>query len=193
MINLLNQILEISNQYANLILVIITAVYAYATFETVKIMRRQVTANIRIAKIHLRVGAEGKRDGLKISTFKDLARRPYSSLKDVTFVFRMFVDFVNISSGSGAIDQPKLMIKFQHSNFELEVRPTSERIGAARRTIVIPGGGFEKFDLDYFVAFNDKFLEHLKIDPAGIEYYVRYRDNSGNRHKVRINEIDGLK
>jgi len=190
---LLNQVLEISNQYANLILVIITAVYAYATFETVKIMRRQVTANIRIAKIHLRVGAEGKRDGFKITAFKDLARRPYGSLKDLTFVFRMFADFVNISSGSGAIDQPKLVIRFQHSSFELEIRPTSERIGAARRTIVIPGGGFEKIDLDYFVAFDEKFLEQLKKNHEAIEYYVRYRDNSGRRHKVRINDIEGLK
>jgi hypothetical protein len=189
----LKQILESSNQYANLILVIITAIYAYATFETVKIMRRQVTANIRIAKIHLRVMAEGKRDGFKICAFKDLARRPYASLKDVTFVFRMFADFVNISSGSGAIDQPKLVIKFQFSSFELEVRPTSERIGAARRTIIIPGGGFEKIDLDYFVAFNEKFLEQIKKNAAGIEYYVRYRDNSGTRHKIRINEIEGLK
>ncbi|MDD4901921.1 MAG: hypothetical protein PHE24_02185 [Patescibacteria group bacterium] len=193
MLEVINKILESSNQYANLILVLITAVYAYMTYETVKIMRRQVTANIRIAKIHLRVSAEGKRDGFKISAFKDLARRPYGALKDVTFIFRMFADFVNISYGAGAVDQPKLLIKFDHSNFELEVRPTSERIGATRRTIVIPGNGFEKIDLDYFVSFNARFLEHLKRFPDGIEYYVRYRDNSGHRHKVRIDEIDGLK
>ena len=193
MISYFNQLLESLNQYANLILVIITAIYAYATFETVKIMRRQVTANIRIAKIHLRVGLDGKRDSFKIAGFKDFVRRPYGSLKDFTFVFRMFVDFVNISSGSGAIDQPKLLIKFQHSSFELEIRPTSERIGAARRTIVIPGGGFEKIDLDYFVAFDEKFLEQLKKNHEAIEYYVRYRDNSGRRHKVRINDVEGLK
>jgi len=193
MINAFKQILEILNEYANLSLVIITAVYALMTFETVKIMRRQVTANIRIAKIHLRAATEGKRDGLKISTLKDLAKRPYGALKEVTFVFRMFADFVNVSYGAGAIDQPKLLIKFERCNFELEVRPTSERIGAARRTIVIPGGGFEKIDLDYFVAFNEKFLEQIKKNPEGIEYYVRYRDNSGRRHKVRIDDVDGLK
>lgn len=193
MLNFLTQIVDYANQYANLILVFTTIVYAFLTYETVKIMRRQVTSNIRVAKIHLRVSAEGKRDGFKISAFKDLVRRPFGALKDVTFVFRMFADFVNISSGAGAIDQPKLIIKFSHSNFELEVRPTSERIGAARRTVIIPGGGFEKIDLDYFVAFNEKFLEQLKNNPAGIEYYVRYRDNSGHRHKVKIDDIDGLK
>jgi hypothetical protein len=191
--SVIKNILEISNQYANLILVIITAIYAYATFETVKIMRRQVTANIRVAKIHLRVGVDCKRDGFKVCAFKDLARRPFGALKELTFIFKMYADFVNISSGSGAIDQPKLIIKFQNSNFDLEVRPTSERIGAARRTIIIPGGGFEKIDLDYFVAFNEKFLEQIKKNAAGIEYYVRYRDNSGTRHKIRINEIEGLK
>ncbi|MDD5527571.1 MAG: hypothetical protein PHO56_01170 [Patescibacteria group bacterium] len=189
----MNEILEILNQYANLILVVITAIYAYMTFVTVKIMRRQVTADIRVAKIHLRVSAEGKRDGFKISALKELIRRPYGSLKEITFVFRMFADFVNVSYGSGAIDQPKLLIKFQHSNFELEVRPTSERIGAARRTVIIPGGGFEKIDLDYFVAFNEKFLEQIKKNPNAIEYYVRYRDNSGRRHKVRIDDVDGLR
>jgi hypothetical protein len=193
MVNILNQVIDYANQYANLILVFTTIIYAFLTYETVKIMRRQVTSNIRVAKIHLRVTAEGKRDGFKISAFKDLIRRPYGSLKDVTFVFRMFADFVNISYGSGAIDQPKLLIKFAHSNFDLEVRPTSERIGAARRTVVIPGGGFEKIDLDYFVSFNPRFLEHLKRFSDDIEYYVRYRDNSGHRHKVRIDDVDGLK
>jgi hypothetical protein len=193
MLDFFSQIVNAANQYANLILVITTIIYALLTYETVKIMRRQVTANIRIAKIHLRVSAEGKRDGFKISAFRDLARRPYGALKDVTFVFRMFADFVNVSYGAGAIDQPKLLIKFDRGNFELEVRPTSERIGAARRTVIIPGGGFEKIDLDYFVAFNEKFLEQIKKNPDEIEYYVRYRDNSGRRHKVRILDIDGLK
>jgi hypothetical protein len=193
MIKLINEILEQLNLYANLILVAITFVYALLTYETVKIMRRQVTANIRVAKIHLRVSVEGKRDNFKVLSVKDLVRRPYGALKELTFVFRMFVDFVNVSYGSGAIDQPKLVIKFRHSGFELEVRPTSERIGASRRTTIIPGGGFEKIDLDYFVAFHEKFLEQFKKNPAAIQYYVRYRDNSGRRHLVSINEVDGLK
>jgi hypothetical protein len=190
---MLNQFFAGVNQYANLVLVAATIVYACLTYETVKIMRRQVTANIRIAKVHLRVAAEGKRDGFKVLAFKDLAKRPYGSLKEITFVFRMFADFVNVSYGAGAIDQPKLLVKFNRCNYELEVRPTSERIGASRRTVIIPGGGFEKIDLDYFIAFNEKFLEQIKKNPAGIEYYVRYRDNSGKRHSVRIDEVDGLK
>jgi hypothetical protein len=188
---MLKQFLDGVNQYANLILVAATIVYACLTYETVRLMRRQTTANVRIAKIHLRVGVESK--NFKFSALKDLIRRPYGSLKDTTFIFRMFADFVNISSGAGAIDQPKLVICFSGSSFELEVRPTAERISASRRTIVIPGNGFEKIDLDYFVAFNEKFLEHLKKNPEGVEYYVRYRDNSGRRHRVRINEIDGMK
>lgn len=185
--------LKILNEYANLILVVITAVYAYLTYETVKIMRRQTTANIRVAKVHLRVAAAAKRDGFRPASFKDLIKRPYGSLKDVTFVFRMFVDFVNVSHGSGAVDQPKLLIKFSKSNYEIEVRPTSERIGAGRRTLIVPGGGFEKIDLDYFVAFNERFIEHLKKFSEEIQYFVLYRDNSGHKHAVRITEVDGLK
>ncbi|MFA5248663.1 MAG: hypothetical protein WC415_05665 [Patescibacteria group bacterium] len=187
------KILDVANQYANLILVAITVVYAWLTYQTVKLLRRQMTANIRVAKIHLRVNAEGRRDGFKISSLSDLAKRPYVSLKDLTFTFRMFVDFVNISSGAGAIDQPKLLIKFQHSNYELLVRPTSERIGAARRTFIISGNGFEKIDLDYFIAFDEKFLEHLKKFSESMEYYICYRDNSGKRHRVRIDEVEGLR
>ncbi|HTW96342.1 MAG TPA: hypothetical protein VMD74_01630, partial [Candidatus Methylomirabilis sp.] len=122
MSDLFNNIISGVNQYANLVLVLATIIYAFLTYQTVKLMRRQVTSNIRVAKIHLRVGAEGKRDSnLKISSFKDLKRRPYGSLKDVTFVFHMFADFVNVSYGSGAIDQPKLLIKFPKSSYELEV------------------------------------------------------------------------
>jgi hypothetical protein len=187
------RILEIANRYASLFSVIITLVYAWLTFQTVKLMRRQVTADIRVAKIHLRINAEGRKNGFKISALEDLAKRPYSSLRDLTFTFRMFVDFVNVSSGSGAIDQPKLLIKFRSSKYELLVRPTSERIGAGRRTIFIAGNGFEKIDLDYFVAFDEEFLESLKKFSAEIEYYICYRDNSGRRHRVMIHEVEGLK
>lgn len=187
------RILEIANQYASLFSVTITLIYAWLTYQTVKLMRRQMTANIRIAKIHLRINAEGRKDGFKISALSDLAKRPYSSLKDLTFTFRMFVDFVNISSGAGAIDQPKLLIKFRSNKYELLVRPTSERIGDGRRTVLIAGNGFEKIDLDYFVAFDEEFLEHLKKFSAEIEYYICYRDNSGRRHRVMIHEVEGLK
>ena len=185
--------LKILNEYANLILVAITAIYAWLTYETLKVMRRQSTANIRISKVYLRVSVIGKKGIEKISTWKDLIKRPYVSLKDTTFIFKMFVDFVNISAGSGAIDQPKLLVRFKKSPFELEVRPTSERIGAARRTIIVSGGGFEKLDLDYFISFNENLIEHLKKFSEEMEYYIRYRDNSGVRHTVRINDVEGIK
>lgn len=187
------KILEFANQYANLFTLLITMIYAWLTYQTVKLMRRQTVSNIRVAKIHLRINAEGHKNGFKISSLDELAKRPFGSLKDLTFTFRMFVDFVNISSGAGAIDQPKLLIKFDHSKYELLVRPTSERMGAGRRTVLIAGNGFEKIDLDYFIAFDEKFLENLKKFSKEIEYYVCYRDNSGRRHRVRINEIEGLK
>lgn len=193
MMKTINEILEVLNRYANLILVIITAVYAYATFETVKIMRRQVTANIRIAKVHVRVSAVVKKNDLKISVLKDMIKRPFGSLKETVFVFKVFADFLNVSSGSGAIDQPKLIIKFSGSDFSLEVRPTSERIGEGRRTITFTGGAFEKLDLEYFAAYNEKFIAELKKHSDKIEYYLRYRDNFNKRHLVRIDEVDGLK
>jgi hypothetical protein len=189
----INKILNSLNQYANLILVLITAVYAYMTFETVKIMRRQVTANIRISKVHIRVAAEGKKDSLKIMALKDLAKRPFGSLKEVVFVFKVFVDFMNISSGAGAIDQPKLVIRFAGSDFNHDIRPTSERIGEGRRTIQFSGGAFEKMDLEYFISYNEKFISELKKHWDKIEYFVRYKDNLGKKHLVRIDEIDGLK
>lgn len=193
MANTINEILEILNQYANLILVAITAAYAYMTYESVKIMRRQVTANIRVSKVHIRVSAVVKKDGLKISEFKDLIKRPFGSLKEVVFVFKVFADFINVSSGSGAIDQPKLIIKFAGADFNLEVRPTSERIGGGRRTNLFTGGAFEKIDQEYFVSYNEKLIAELKKHSDKIEYYLRYRDNFGKKHSVRIDEVEGLK
>lgn len=193
MMKTIDEILEILNQYANLILVAVTIVYAFMTYETVKIMRRQVTANIRIAKVHVRVSAVVKKNDLKISALKDLIKRPFGSLKEAVFVFKVFTDFINVSSGSGAIDQPKLVIKFSGSDFNLEVRPTSERIGEGRRTITFSGGAFEKMDLEYFVAYSEKFISELKKRSDKIEYYLRYRDNSGKKHLVRIDEVEGLK
>ncbi len=186
-------LLKTINEYSNLILVAITVVYAWLTYQTVGIMRRQVTANIRISKVYLRTSAAAKRDNFRVSSFRELSRRPYASLKDVTFVFRLFVDFVNVSYGAGAVDQPKLKIKFPKEKYELSIRPTSERIGSGRRTLVVPGGGFVKIDLDYFVAFDEEFIDKLKRTNEDIEYYVVYRDNSGQCHQVRITEVDGLK
>ena len=193
MLEAFNQVVNWANHYANLVLVIATIIYAWLTFQTVKIMRRQVTANIRIAKVHVRVAAEVKKNGLKISALKDLIKRPFGSLKEVVFVFQVFVDFVNILSGPGAIDQPKLVIKFCNSDFYLVVRPTPERIGAGRRTIPLAGGAFEKVDLAYFISYNEKFIAELKKHWDKIEYFLKYRDNSGKKHLVRINEVDGLK
>ena len=193
MLSNLKNFLDVLTQYSNLFLVIATVIYAWLTYQTVRLLKRQVTADIRVSKVYIRVSTVAKRNDKKILALNDLVKRPYGSLKETVFVFKVFVDFLNVSSGSGSIEQPKLIIKFCDSKFKLKVSPTSERMGERRQTIALAGGGFEKLDLEYFIAYNEKFISELKGCSSKIEYYLSYKDNFGKKHLVKINEVSGLK
>lgn len=194
---ILNQIIEFLDKYASLLLVIITAVYAFLTYRIASIMRRQIIANIKIAKISLRSHFSMGKEDFSNAYLRDLVKKFSARAKDAVLFFHVSADFLNLSSGSGTIDQPKLILKFKGSKFSHKVRPTKERIGGERKTICLPGGGFEKIDLEYFCSYNNKsnkeLFDRLKRYPDDLEYYISYNDNSGRKYLVKIDEISGLK
>src|SRR3989344_7589210 len=102
----------IINDNATLILVIITAVYAYFTYRMAKIMAKQVVADIQVSNIILGSNfIEG--------WFKErLEKQPQQIGKDSFFEFNLLFDVRNKSSGSGSIDKPILVLKFRNDGFE---------------------------------------------------------------------------
>jgi len=128
---------------------------------------------------------------------KTLIKKFSSEANDIVLLFHVSVDFLNLSSGSGTIDQPKLVLKFKKDKFSHNVRPTEERIGGQRKTVCLAGGGFEKIDLEYFISYNnknnEKFFDQLKKYPDDLEYYISYNDNSGRKYLAKIDNVTGLK
>lgn len=188
--------MEFLDKYANLLLVIITAAYAFLTYRIVSIMRRQIMANIKIAKVSLRSHFSIGKEDFSDAYLRDLIKKLSEKTKNAVLLFHVSADFLNLSSGSGTIDQPKLILKFKGSKFSHKVRPTEERIGGERKTICLPGGGFEKIDLEYFCSYNKnnrKLFDQLKRHSNDLEYYISYNDNSGRKYLVKIDETSGLK
>ncbi len=192
MINLLNQIVEVLDKYANLILVIVTAIYAFLTYRIAGIMRKQIIAHIKVSKVSLRVRFTLGRENFNNVSLKELAKKIPSKPKEAVLFFYVSVNFLNLSSGSGTIDHPKLVFKMKKNKFTFKVRPTDERIGKKRGTIHLPGGDFEKVDLEYFIAFNKKneeLFRKLKGHYDKFNFFISYNDNQCKKHLIKIDNI----
>ncbi|MBD3247683.1 hypothetical protein GF382_00135 [Candidatus Falkowbacteria bacterium] len=184
-----NIILNFLNEYANLILVIITAVYAFLTYRMVSLTKRQIVAHIRISKAVVRSGllARRNRNGRDIM-LKEVVDKKLSVFKNEVVSFRVSLDIFNSSSGNGCIDQPKLLLRFRKSGFELELRNRNEEVGS-RETIFMRGGDLAKKDLDYFMPFNKEFYKNLQKHPGQLDYFIKYRDNLNKIHIVKADKI----
>lgn len=192
MIDLLNQIIESLDKYANLILVIITAIYAFLTYKISGIMKKQIVASIKVSKVSLRIRLGLGKETYNNLPLKKLVKKIPSKPGETILFFHVSVNFLNLSSGSGTIDHPKLILKMKKNKFTHKVRPTDERIGKKRRTIFLPGGDFEKIDLEYFVAFNKKneeLFRKLKGHYDKFEFYISYNDNLCKKHLIKIENI----
>lgn len=104
------------NEYANLILVVITAIYAYLTYRMVSIAKSQVIAKITISDLILKSCFAREKEIGDDSTFLDQIVK--LSLNDIIssriLDFSLSFDIRNASSGSGSIDKPQLVLKYKN-------------------------------------------------------------------------------
>jgi len=188
----IDKILSFFNEYANLLLVIVTGVYAFLTYRMVSLTKKQIVAHIRISKAIVRSSILACRGKNKKDIFlKEIVDKNISDFKNDLLAFRVSIDIYNSSPGNGCIDQPKLLLKFSKSNFSLELRNKNEEAGS-RDTIFMRGGDFEKKDLDYFLPFNKDFLYHLQKDPGKLKYFIKYKDNLNKEHIIEANKVEPL-
>lgn len=188
----LNIILKFLNDYANLILVVITAIYAFMTFRMASLMKRQIVAHIRISKAVVKSGllaCRGRNN--KDILLKEIVDKKIANFKNDLLAFRLSIDVYNSSSGSGSIDQPKLILTFRKIRFKVVLRNRNEGMGT-RETIYMQGGDLEKRDFDYFLPYNKSFLKNLQKYPGDLEYWLRYKDNFDKIHKIKINKVEPL-
>lgn len=182
--------MDFLNDYATLILVIITGIYAYFTYKMAKIMSKQVVADIKIF------------NKVCISSF--LEKRTEQISKNSYFEFNLFFDIRNRSAGNGSIDKPILILKFNNDNFQYKIPPIIkdtewEKIDDCRSegniidlggTIFLRGGESQKIELKYVLRnFSSDLLKHIKENLNSLEYYIKFTDNLGKNYLIKINNI----
>lgn len=182
-----------------IILVIVTAIYVYFTYQMSKTMAKQAVSDIVTSDQILGSSFVG-------DSFKERLKESTEKLEDSWFPFRLLFDVRNRSSGSGSIDKPTLLLKFSNDGFECRISPEtksreSRKIDASTSeiittdlggTIFLLGGDSKKIELEYpFYKFDKSFIDHLKRDFGFLEYYMEFHDNLGKKHVIKICDIRG--
>jgi len=199
-LEIFKDIASATSDYATVILVIITAIYAYFTYKMAKIMARQVIADIQVSNIILGSNFAEK-------WFRDrLSSQPEQINKDSYFKFNLLFDVRNQSSGNGSVDKPTLVLKFTDDGAEYEMLPITkdrewEQISSNTSreivtdlggTIFLRGGESHKIELEYTLYnFGDDVLKHIKENLNSLEYYIKFKDNLGKNYLLKITEIKG--
>jgi hypothetical protein len=203
-IGVIKFIAKIANEYATIILVIITGVYAYFTYKMAKIMAKQVIADIQVTNVVL--GSNFAENWFK----ERLEKQPEQISRNSGFSFNLLFDVRNQSSGSGSIDKAILVLRFTNDNFERDIPPKTkdswnekleEHSGMTTyRTIVndlggtifLRGGESQKIELEYMLYDpDDNLIDHIKNNLGSLEYYLKFSDNLGKNYLIRIKDIKG--
>lgn len=192
-ITIVSSVAKTINQYSTLILVIITGFYAWATFRMMKIMTKQVVADLQISNVRLgSVFVENWfKKGLK------------EGREESNAYFGLVFDITNRSAGAGSIEKPVLILKFKNNIKEYRKRPITKDSEFEREegfiqhyktvdsggTIFLRGGDSENIELRYFFVLSKEFLNKLKDKPDLLEYYIRFKDNLGKKYQIKIKNI----
>lgn len=186
---------------ATVILVIVTAVYAYFTHRMVSLTAQQVVSDIKIYNIILSTELADKEVLKRFKQYPGQVGGHY-------YRFTLFLDIYNRSSGSGSVEKPLLILKFCNDNYEYELAPVTEivhsreigrdgplirydnyteRLGGA---IFLRGGELQKVEVSY-EAFRipDELSEHIKNNLSDLKYSIKFCDNLGKKYLLSIDEI----
>jgi len=195
----LKEAVKVINENATIILVIITGVYSYFTYKMAKIMAKQVISDIQISNVILG-------SNFAENWFKEKIKKEPELIKNFSFRSVLLFDVRNKSSGNGSIDKPTLVLKFLANNVEYEVSPTTkdiewENTGANTSkqiitdlggTIFLRGGDYLKIELEYSLYdFEESMFKNLKENITSLEYYIKFNDNLGKCHLIKIIDIRG--
>jgi hypothetical protein len=187
------------NDYATLILVIITGIYAYFTYKMAKIMGKQVIADIQVSNMILGSTFAGR-------WFKEYSeKQPDKISEDYYCEFKLLFDIRNKNSGSGCIDKPNLILKFKNDGFQYLIPPTTKstkwipnpnnlniqtgEVTDYGGTIYLRGGESQKIELEYATFLKHELLKHIKESLNSMEYNIEFADNLGKNYLLKINDV----
>lgn len=204
----LNKTLSFFNKYANLLLVIITGIYAFYTHRMVSIMGRQTNSDIQVSSIKLKSSFNVVKNGE--SNFDKILIHDAEKLSSENLDFYISFDIYNRSSCSGSISKPKLIIKVNGFNYEIQPKTKffedkysgGQYIGEVENdlgaTIYLRGGEYKNVELEYHTNLvNKEFTKHFiesmqnsKVKKADVKYFLKYKNNLGklfekSPHRIR--------
>lgn len=197
----LNTFAPLINAITTIILVIITAIYAYFTYSMSKLMAAQVISDINVSNTIL------ESPFLTESFLNKLTKHPEQINNQYRYYFFfLHFDVRNKSSGSGSIDKPTLILQFGNDNFSLEpltrfsrwektanstFRTVNKDLGG---TIFLRGGDSKKERIQYMLPkSNEDLWSHIRNEVKEAKYHVVFGDNLGKTYTSSIDEIVALK
>ncbi|HEY5587868.1 MAG TPA: hypothetical protein VIK86_02815 [Candidatus Paceibacterota bacterium] len=203
-------ILKFIDNHANLLLVLITGVYAFLTYKMVETMKNQSLSKITVSNIFIK----------SIFNRKDVISGKTKISSIYSLRFELFFDIKNSSSGSGSIDKPLLILKYTNKGFNIKqsseyiLQPVikdqecvgSDDCGSGKlyrykdinlgATIFLRGGESDKVQIYYTPVNNPETDENIETfgnpndlinsDLSKLEYFIRYNNNLGKNYEIKI-------
>lgn len=189
-------IFDTLNKYANLLLVIMTAIYAYFTYLMISTMKYQFTSDIKLG--NKKLGSYLMEDW-----FKERLKKHPDQLKNSVLRFKLCFDIFNKKPGNGSISKPTLIIKLsdgyktrleprtkEHNEERIDENTTRSWEDDLGNTIFIRGGELLNIELEYEkYKLSEELIKHLVEFNENIEYTIEYLDNQGNKYNLKLNDI----
>lgn len=182
---------------STVILVLITAFYAWATYRMMKIMKQQIVSDIFIDNAI--VGSELAEEYMQEAVNKN-------NWENGTYYFQFTLVFFarNRSSGSGSLDKPSLVLHFQ-DEFDKQLEPiikdkeweavnnntSIQRVTNLGGNIYLRGGETQRIEIEYTTHSDPNLLKHIKDNYNNMEYRIKYKDNFGKHYLRKINKVVG--
>jgi hypothetical protein len=196
---MLRQVAGLLNEYANLLLAVITAIYAFFTYRMAKLMSQQTMAKIEVAKII--AGTPFLEDHFK-TALND------GRVAQYRHTFKIIVHLTNRGAGNGSIDKPSLVLHFLNGQRVItppEIKEWPFVSGGLSPlqaaflkpddlggTIFLPGGDRQRHELKYQVLLDESIAAALKKGADDVKYYAAFNDNLNRSYLTQITDIRPL-
>ncbi len=186
---------------ATIILVVITAFYAWFNFQMAIIMKDQIVADIKIESVTLE-------SQLETDWFQERLRKwPENIDIHSSTDYRLYLYVSNRKSGNGSIMKPNLILRFGNNGKEFVAAPKTksyeyqrESTGATRveardlgKALFLRGGESIGVELKYELKNSKQFIDCLIGHIDKLEYFIQYQDNLGKKFIATIKNVKPYK
>jgi len=186
-------------KHSTLILVIITAIYAYFTYRMTKIMHKQIAPDIKLRNIIIG------------STFSEkwFLEKIKNDPQNIGYCkFKLYFKIFNQGGGGGSIEKPKIILKLSNINKEFVMLPRTKEVTIDKEesvvgiitynnkiidlggSIYLRGGELQREEIEY--SFNDttkEIFDIIKVKDNAVQYFIKYHDTFGKEYLIKVEKV----